>query len=333
MRYSSMYRTTTLNLNRLEHKMRTHTYSLKTGITRTQEFEKKGLATNAVGVGTKCGHGCLYCSTGALLRMHKSFKACGETPFGSGYAIVDPSTPKRVAIDAKRIKRRGLIQLCTTTDAWAPEAHDYRLGRQCLEAILNEPRWQVRVLTKNAALKDDFDLIKQFSDRVLVGLSITGTPEKSDIIKILEPNASTIEERMAATRLATALGLRTYGMLCPLLPGIADSPEQINQLVQFAVECNAEEIYAEPVNPRGPGLRLCQEALELRGYEEEATAIQRIRKRTEWSRYVTDLLGNVQRSVREYSNIDKLRFLLYPKQLMEQDLATIRKDDEGVIWL
>lgn len=315
------------------NKNRIHTYPLKTGITRTKEFEKKGLATHAVNVGTKCSHDCRYCSSGAMLRMHPSFKACGENPFGFDYTIIDPTMPQRVAKNAKRVRKRGLVQLCTVTDAWTPEVHEHQLGSKCLEAILSEPGWTVRILTKSALVKEDYGLVKQFRDRVLVGLSITGTPDKSEVVKIIEPNASDIEERMSAMRLATAMGLRTYAMLCPLLPGIADSPEQTDRLVQFAVECNVEEIFAEPVNPRGPGLRLCQEALELWGYEEEAKAIQRIRRRTEWSRYVMELLRNVQKSVRKYSRIEKLRFLLYPKQLTDQDLATIAKDDEGVIWL
>jgi DNA repair photolyase len=191
----------------------------------------------------------------------------------------------------------------------------------------------VRVLTKNAAVKQDFDFIKQHADRVLVGLSITAASEKSEVIKIIEPNASDIEERMATMRLAATMGLRTYGMLCPLLPGIADSPEQIDRLVQFAVECNAEEIFAEPVNPRGPGLRLCQEALELWGYDGEAKAIEKIRNREAWSHYVVGLVKNVQRSVRKYSKISKLRFLLYPKGLTEYDLAEISKDNQGIIYL
>jgi hypothetical protein len=40
--------------------MRTHTTQLKTGITRTKEFEKKKLAAYAVNIGTKCGHDCAY---------------------------------------------------------------------------------------------------------------------------------------------------------------------------------------------------------------------------------------------------------------------------------
>jgi hypothetical protein len=95
---------------------------LKSGITRTKEFERKKLALFAVNIGTKCGHSCFYCSTGTLLRMHPSFKEAGQKPSDHGYAIVDPSTPERVSVDAHRIKNRGLVQLCTTVDAWAPEA-------------------------------------------------------------------------------------------------------------------------------------------------------------------------------------------------------------------
>jgi len=313
--------------------MRVHQYPLKTGLSRTPEFEKKGLATHAVNVGSKCGHNCLYCSTGAVLRMHPSFRDCGENPFAFGYAIVDPSTPERVAKDAARIQERGLVQLCTLTDAWAPEAQEHQLGRRCLEAILCQPGWTVRILTKNAAVADDFDLIEKYRDRVLVGLSITGTPDQEEALKVIEPHASPIRERMAALREAHARGLRTYGMLCPILPGIADGPEQIDELVHFACECGAEEIFSEAVNRRGRGLILMQEALADQGHHEQAEAIGAIRNRVRWSRYVVDLIQYVQHSVRQFLDISKLRFLLYPDGFTPEDLTRVREDDAGVVWL
>ena len=317
----------------MEKTPRIHHYTLQTGITRTPEFEKKGLATHAVNIGLKCGHDCLYCSTGAMLRCHKAFKELGENPFGFGYAIIDPATPERVAKDAERIKMPGLAQLCTTVDAWAPEAQEHDLGRRCMEAILSQPGWSVRILTKNAAVREDFDFIERHRDRVLVGLSITATPENADVIEIIESNASSIPKRVATMVEAAERGLRTYGMLCPLLPGIADSPEQIDELVKSAVDCKVEEIFVEPVNPRGGGLKNCQEALEFWGHETEAKAIGRIRKRQNWSRYVVDLIANVQQSVRRQFDIAKLRFLLYPSRLLPEHVEQIKKDDAGVIWL
>lgn len=307
--------------------------SLKRGITRTKEFEKKGLAQYAVNVGTRCGHQCRYCSTPSLMRMHSSFKEVGKSPFAEGYALVDPGASDRVRRDARRLRDRGLVQLCTIVDAWAPEAHTLGLGHRCLEAILSEPGWTVRVLTKNAAVMKDFDVMEKHKDRVLVGLSITGTPDQEEVLKVIEPHASPIGERMAALREAHARGLRAYGMLCPILPGIADSSEQIDELVGFASENGAEEIFAEAVNPRGRGLILTQRALAEHGYHQQAEAIGAVRNRVRWSRYVVDLIQHLQGSVRRFYDINKLRFLLYPGGLTSEDLARVREDDAGVIWL
>jgi DNA repair photolyase len=317
----------------MTQKMRNHTYPLKTGINRTPEFEKKKLCSYSVNPGIKCGHDCLYCSTGAMMRMHPAFKFCGENPFGHGYSICDPTTPDRVSKDAKRIKKRGLVQLSTICDAWAPEAGRYKLGKRCLEAILTEPGWSVRILTKNISVMNDFDLIERYRDRVLVGISITATTDKNAIIKVLEPNASSIIQRTLAMLAAANRGFRTYAMLCPLMPSIADDPKSIDRLIQFATNMKVEEIFAEPLNPRGPGLKHCQEALERKGYEKEADAFKTIRKRKNWSHYVVNLVKNVQQAVRKHSDIEKLRFLLYPSGLTPEDKALIKKDGAGVIWL
>jgi DNA repair photolyase len=219
------------------------------------------------------------------------------------------------------------------SDAWTPEAQALALGRRCLEALLAEPGWKVRVLTKNAAVMKDFDVIEKYKDRVLVGLSITGTPDQEQILQVIEPYASPIRERMAALREAHARGLRTYGTLCPILPAIADGPEQIDELVNFACECGAEEIFAEAVNPRGRGLVLTQKALAKHGYCRQAQAVGAVRNRAQWSRYAADLIQHLQCSARRFHDINKLRFLLYPSGLTPEDLAKVRQDDAGVIWL
>jgi DNA repair photolyase len=311
--------------------METLTANLCNGISRTKAFEEKGLAQYAVNVGLKCGHACTYCSTDAMLRIQLS--KLGIKGSNKDCCVVDPNTPIRVAQDAKTKRNRGMIQLCTTVDAWAPEAQQYNLGKRCLEAILSEQGWEVRILTKNAAVAKDFDLIEKYRDRVLVGLSITATPDRSHIVRITEPNASPIEERLEAMKNAHNRGLRTYGMLCPLLPGIADAPAQIDELVKHMVDCGVEEIFTEAVNPRGRGLIQTQQALEAACFYDAAKAIQKIRNRDAWSDYVLHLIKNVQQSVRKYYDISKLRFLQYPSGLNPKDIDEIKKDDAGVVWL
>ncbi|OHB51292.1 MAG: hypothetical protein A2Y10_14750 [Planctomycetes bacterium GWF2_41_51] len=306
---------------------------MKTGIVRTKEFERKGLATHGVNVGLKCGHECTYCSIPTMIRAHKAFTQLGLSAFNTGYALVDPDTPQRVAHDAKHIKSRGLVQLCTIADAWSPEAQECNLGRKCLEAILSEPGWTIRILTKNAAIEKDFDIISKYRNRVLFGLSITATPDKANIISITEPNASPIPERLKVMQKAEAQGFRIYAMLCPLLPCIANSQEQVDELVKTAVDFGAEEIFAEAVNPRGRGLILTQQALENAGFHNEAKAVEVIRSQLNWSQYVAGLIRNLQQSVRKHSDIRKLRFLLYPKGLTMKDLTEIKNDDAGVVWL
>ena len=313
--------------------MKNYTYALGGGIHRSPEFKKKGLAEFAVNVGLRCGHDCTYCSSRAMLRCHTAFKELGRKAFGTDYSIVDPDIAARVAKDAKRLRQRGLVQLCTTVDAWAPEAQELGLGRRCLEAILAEPGWTVRVLTKNAAVAEDFGLIKKHRDRVLVGLSLTGTSDKDRVLAVVEPHASPISERMTALKKAHKLGLRTYGMLCPLLPSIADAPEQIDELVRFVKACGAEEVFSEAVNSRGNSLTLTEDVLRENGFDAEAEAIFAIRKRKAGSTYVVGLLGSLQGAMRKHMATDKLRFLLYPSGLSEQDRRTIHKDDAGVVWL
>jgi DNA repair photolyase len=270
-----------------------------------------------------------------MLRMHPSFKEAGEKPFDLGYAIVDPRMPDRVARDAESIKpeNRGLVQLCTATDAWAPEAQACDLGRRCLDAILRQLGWSVRILTKNAAVAKDFDLVKRHRDRVLVGISLTAPPSKAGIIKVVEPNASTIWERVAVFKKAHELGLRTYAMLCPLLPGVADDLESIEELVQIGIDTGAEEFFAEPVNARGRALTHTVHALRRAGYDAEAAAVDKIRNKVAWSAYTVRLATNLQAVLRRHGALDKLRFLLYPNNLTEADAAQLRLHGDGIVWL
>jgi DNA repair photolyase len=183
-----------------ERKMKVIDFEKKAGIGPARAFAEKELATHSCNVGILCGHGCVYCSTAAVNR-HSVRRVCdGATlRMSDGVAILADADKFVASVDRDAGRMQpGVVELCTTVDAWSPEAQEHDLGRRCLDAILKHPGWAVRVLTKNAAVAKDFDLIDRHRDRVLVGLSITAPASLSRVLSVLEPNASTNLERMQA---------------------------------------------------------------------------------------------------------------------------------------
>jgi DNA repair photolyase len=124
------------------------------------------------------------------------FQKRGTTAFKCEDAVVDPNIPELVRAEALKLGPGNTVMLCTTTDAWAPEAQQYNLGRRCLEALLEGTKCQVRILTKNAAVERDLDLIARYKDRVHLGLSLTAPRAKAHLATLLEPQASPMAERL-----------------------------------------------------------------------------------------------------------------------------------------
>ena len=309
--------------------------ALKSSIQRSKEFERKGLATNALNVGLLCGHKCTYCSTPAMIRMHDIFGEIGHTAFSQEVQTishVDSWILDRLDAAVSHLKPTDTVMLSTISDAWAPEAKEQDLGRRCLQILLTKSQCQVRILTKNASVAEDFDLIARYKDRVLVGLSITGPSSKSHVLKVIEPYASRLEERIDALRQAQIKGLRTYGMLCPCLPGISDDSDSLREMLEIVLEGDPEGIWVEPVNPRGNGLIKTEIALMNAGFSEIASRIHEIRKRRLWSKYVKGLVEMACRVSDEMHCLDRLRFLLYSKGMIEEDQAVL-KGLEGIVWL
>jgi hypothetical protein len=101
----------------------------------------------------------------------------------------------------------------------------------------------------------------------------------------------------------------------------------------FVKDCGAEEVFSEAINPRGNGLTKTEAALRENGFDVEAEAISRVRRKVHWSPCVADLIKNLQRVMRKHMIARKLRFLLYPSGLLDEDRKKLEKDKSGVIWL
>ena len=305
----------------------------KTVIAKSVEFEKKGLATHGVNVGFKCGNACLYCSVASNIRCHVCFSEVGRTAFEKGFVVVDTGAVDRLRRDHIRLRPGSVVMLCTLSDGWSPQARKYGLGSGCLRYLLENTPAEIRILTKNAEVRDEFPLIARHRDRVMFGLSITGLPEHEDELRVVEPFASPIRERIAAMDEAHRLGLRTYAMFCPLFPGLFADQAQVERLIRMAVAWGAEAIWSEIPNPRGPGLRDCVEAWRAAGHTRLADAVDRIRHVEGRSEHGVKLTRWLQAAARKLGLMPRLRILAYRSSFTAGARSLINQDPGAVVWL
>ena len=318
----------------LEQPINVYERARKDGVKRNPEFAKKGLCNYSVGVGIICGHQCTYCSSPSLLRTHEVFKEIGQTAFQRGFAIVDPDSAKRIKDNLpKNLTADDVIQLSTIDDAWSPEARKYDLGRKVMQVLLDETPAQIRVLTKSAEVAKDFKLFAKFPGRVIVGLSTGIPPDRDDLACVIEPNASPTRERLNALKKAHDLGLRTYGMLCPCLPGVADSEKVLRELFDEVLACGVEGIWTEPVNSRGKAVTNTVQALRRAGLTQEADAVDQIRNRNNWSAYTLKFVQNAIKVATAKKVLDKLHILLYASNLTDEHKAKLHEQPKGIVWL
>lgn len=316
-------------------------YSFKktSGIIRNKEFEKKDLAKYTVTVGLGCGHQCAYCSTAVMNRTNSFFQKIHQTSFTRGNAIVDKGRAERLkkAIIADKatgkITAEDVILFSNLDDGWSPEALKYNLGRKVLEVLLDKTNAQIRLLTKGASIADCLDEFEEYKNRIIVGLSTGMAKDQDEIGKLIEPNASLLSERYAALKKAKQKGFKTFGMLCPCLPGISDTKPVLRKMFKDVLACGVEHIWLEPVNPRGQAMKNMANALAAGGKIKEARIALSMSNDSNWSKYACDLIVNAIAVAGEVKALDKLRILLYPSHLKGPEYDRLKKIKKGIIWL
>ncbi len=317
----------------LQVPLNVYQHKLVGGISATPEFERKGLATHAVNVGLGCGHQCSYCSSPSLRCRLPAYGELQINPYGSGFAVIDPKSADRISKDKPKLTADNTVMLSTCDDAWSPEARKYGVGRKCMEVLLKETTARVRVLTKSSEVKDDLDVAKGSEGRVMVGLS-TGIPcSREDVAKAVEPNASSIKDRLQALKQAKDQGFGTYAMLCPCLPLVADTEAALTVMFKSVNDCGVSDIWLEPVNARGMALKNTAMALRLAGLKAEADAVDAIRKEEVWSKYAAALAETAVKVAEAMGLADKLHILLYADKITDPDRERVKALGDTVILL
>lgn len=128
-------------------------------------------------------------------------------------------------------------------DVYQQAEEKTKMTRRLLEIVYDYqlPLW---ILTKNALVLRDIDLIKKINKETYACVNFTITLNDEEAQKIFEPRASTTTERFEAIRKLRKEGIHS-GIYCyPALPFIGDTDENIRAIYKRAKEIRAEFIYA-----------------------------------------------------------------------------------------
>ena len=305
----------------------------KCAVTHSPEFMKKGLGSYSLDGGFSCGHNCTYCSTPSILRTQSVvFKdAFGKNAYEAhrdGYAVIDTDTPNRIADSVKGLTKDDTVIMSPKTDLWCPTSRQHDLGKKCLKALLEANSvCQVRLLSKCHLLANDLKEFTQYKDRIQVGFSLTAPRGKSHLAKIMEPNASTIIERLNALRNVKDMGFRVYVMACPAVPGILTDASDLEALLSEVVALGPEAIYIEGLNGRGKSLGDTEKAFRLATRPDIANRIVPISTVDGHEAYVEDLINTAHAVALKLGCVDKMKYLVYDQ------LHAELKDVPGVILL
>ena len=180
-----------------------------------------------------CEHGCAYCyarPTHETLGMNAGLDF--ETKI-----LIKHDAP---ALLRKQLNRRNWqcepITISGVTDCYQPAEREHRLTRGLLEVLL-EARQPATIITKNALVLRDLDLLVLMAQQRLISVAISTTTLDAELARVLEPRTATPAARLRAIRELSAAGVPVRAMLAPVIPGLTD--QEIPALLAAVKEAGA----------------------------------------------------------------------------------------------
>ncbi len=180
-----------------------------------------------------CEHACVYCYVPNILRIKRE-------EWG-GFVNVKTNIANILSKELKK-KQKGVVGISTVTDPYQPLEKKYKLTRYCLEQLLRYD-FPVHIQTKSDLILRDIDLISKFSN-IEVMFSI-GTLHDSER-KILEPNASSIQQRLNAMKILSENGVKTTVFFGPIYPTI--KLEEIVEMFESFKKYQVSEVMIDKFN-------------------------------------------------------------------------------------
>lgn len=198
------------------------------------EVNVKGIlsAKNGMNIYRGCLHGCIYCDSRSLCyQMNHKFEDIEVKANAVGL----------LENTLRRKRNKCMIGTGAMSDPYMPIEEKLGNMRKCLE-VIERYGFGVTMITKSTKVLRDLDLLKKINEKSKCVVQMTLTTYDEDLCRIVEPNVETTYERFRALEILHDNGIPTVVWLCPILPFINDTEENIRGILDYCVRAKVKGI-------------------------------------------------------------------------------------------
>lgn len=196
--------------------------------------QAKGIlsASNGMNLYRGCQHGCIYCDSRSL---------CYQMDHVFEDIEVKENAIVLLEQALKRKRRPCMIGTGAMTDPYMPLERELEMTRRALETI-EKYGFGATVLTKSDLVLRDLDLLRRINENSKAVVQMTMTTYDEKLCRILEPNVCTTARRFEVLCRFRDAGIPTVVWLCPILPFINDTRENIEGILDYCVRAGVKGI-------------------------------------------------------------------------------------------
>lgn len=193
----------------------------------------KGIFTSDYGINLYrgCTHGCIYCdSRSEIYQINHKFED------------IEIKENAVELLKKELVKRKPfMIGTGAMTDPYVPIEKRLQHVRKCLKVIYRYG-FGFACLTKSDLVLRDLDLLKKINEKSKAVVQITLTTADDELCRIIEPNVCPTSRRVEVLKKLNEANIPTVVWLCPILPYINDTEENINGILDSCIETNVRGV-------------------------------------------------------------------------------------------
>lgn len=180
-----------------------------------------------------CEHGCIYCYA---RNSHEFWGYSAGLDFERRIMVKKEAPILLEALLKKKSWKAHPIVMSGNTDCYQPAEKQFEITRKCLEVFLKY-KHPVAIITKNALILRDLDVLNELSKDNLIGVNVSITSLSEETRSVLEPRTATIKRRLETVKTLSEHGIPVNVMLAPIIPSI--NSHEILPLAKAASENGA----------------------------------------------------------------------------------------------